>query len=225
MTRLDETFLQIGIEAPLQRQDVIQVAAFQERSTVVGPGQRCVIWVAGCLRRCPGCIKPDHLSFEAGETVSVADLQERVVQIRDIEGITFSGGEPFEQAAALGELGRRLKTKGLSVVAYSGYRFEALKAEPLRFGPLLEVVDLLVDGEYHREMPGPYRWRGSANQRFHVLSQRGELPVDPAEAVQEVQCAVGDEGMRLIGFPDREMERRLQDELAARGILFKRVNE
>jgi anaerobic ribonucleoside-triphosphate reductase activating protein len=220
---LDDTFLPKDTMLPPRRPGIVQMAAFQERSTVAGPGQRAVVWVAGCLRRCPGCIKPEHFTFDTGEAVPVVDLANRILGIRDIDGVTYSGGEPFEQATALGELSQRLQTAGLSVVSYSGYRIEALQAQPERFGSLLEVIDLLIDGEYRRELPGPFRWRGSANQRFHVLTARGQIPADPEEAVREVQCAISVEGMRLTGFPSQEMERRLQEELTARGVLIKRV--
>jgi anaerobic ribonucleoside-triphosphate reductase activating protein len=193
----DETFLprQISISAleavsELQKSvdDLrIQVAGFEPQSCVAGPGLRTVVWVAGCHRRCPGCSQPEYLPFGVGESVSVEALWHRINSQSDIDGVTFSGGEPFEQSSALAALARRIHQKGLNVVAYTGYRLEALQANPSRFGELLSEVDLLIDGEFRVELAGKYRWRGSSNQRLICLTNRIKTPVE--EAVSEMQIS------------------------------------
>src|SRR5688500_13937382 len=139
--KLDETFLPSGSAAPLAISHAIRLGAFEPRSVVAGPGQRAVLWVAGCLRRCPGCMKPDLFDFKAGETVSIDTIEEAIFQVPDLDGVTFSGGEPFEQATPLAELARRLRGRGMTVLVYSGYRLDALCAQPDRFQSLLVETD------------------------------------------------------------------------------------
>ena len=109
---MDETFLLQGLDPPAFDAEVLQVGAFQERSFVAGPGERAVVWVAGCLRRCPGCMKPDLFAFDVGRSIPVQELAAKILSIPGLTGVTFSGGEPFEQAAALGRLAKTVRAGG-----------------------------------------------------------------------------------------------------------------
>lgn len=215
--KLDETFLIVDAPIPGYDPDVLRVGAFQERSYVAGPGCRAVIWVTGCLRRCPGCIKPEFLPFEVGEFVSIDEMAKMVLAIEGLEGVTYSGGEPFEQAVPLANLSRMLKSAGLSIAAYSGYRYEALCADRIRFGPLLDELDVLIDGEYLQNSGGVQLWRGSDNQRIHVLS-----PINCAindQPIQEIQVTLEGDRVRITGFPDPATEKMILDGLSACGIV------
>ena len=87
-----------------------------------------------------------------------------------IEGVTFLGGEPFEQAEALGVIAEKIKKAGLSVVCFTGCKFEDLKLEA-KNKKLLDNIDLLIDGEYIEELKDFSRpWCGSSNQRYHFLT-------------------------------------------------------
>ena len=83
--------------------DGVNVAAFLPRSRANGPGERAVVWVQGCPRPvCPGCWNPAFLDVNHEATrVSVPDLAARILALDGLDGVTFSGGEPFHQAAAL----------------------------------------------------------------------------------------------------------------------------
>lgn len=221
---LDDTFLIRDATAPLRSANSIRLAAFEPRSLVAGPGSRAVLWVAGCLRRCPGCIKPEYLSFDAGCDVSVAELVERILKIDGLDGVTYSGGEPFEQAAPLADLSRRLREHGLTVAAYSGYRLEALKTET-RFKPLLHELDLLIDGEYRQELPGPFRWRGSANQEVHALTSQCQDTAPADQMIREIQVSLNDGVLRLTGFPNQDFQRLLAERLRLRGIILTEVHD
>jgi Organic radical activating enzymes len=217
---LDNTFLIENAIAPTARHDQVRLGEFQARSFVAGPGQRSVIWVAGCNRRCPGCMKPDLFSFSAGRWISVSSLSRMILSVAGSEGVTYSGGEPFEQADALAALSRQLKANGLSVAVYTGYRLEALKAQPERFGSLLREVDILIDGEYRRELEGPMRWRGSNNQKVLMLHNGETKECIDTELLQEVQLEVTTERLRLTGFPSDDMEKKLIECFALRGIVL-----
>lgn len=221
---LDETFLPFEAAAPLAMPDAIRIGAFEPRSVVAGPGQRAVLWVAGCLRRCPGCMKPDLFDFNAGETVSVDAVEEMIMKVQRLDGVTFSGGEPFEHAAPLAKLARRLRSRGMTVLVYSGYRLDALCARPDRFQLLLDETDILIDGEYRRELPGPFAWRGSSNQVVHSLTARGKVVEYGQRPIREMQISLTKDGLRLSGFPSAEVEAALTRELRTRGICMNPVN-
>jgi len=153
----------------------LRIAGLTKESVVDGPGIRFVVFVQGCPHHCPGCHNPETLDFAGGEEITVDEL---FVQIRDtrlLQGVTFSGGEPFAQAAALAYLGKKVKELGLDIVTYTGYTFEevldmAEKNQEVR--DLLEISDLLVDGPYlAEERDLSIAFRGSRNQRIISVAE------------------------------------------------------
>lgn len=102
---------------------------------------------------------------------SVADW---LLSIEGIDGVTFSGGEPFEQARTLTRVIDHVRAeRDLSVMSFSGYTLESLRAygTPAQQA-YLDRLDLLVDGPYDRTRHSDLLWRGSSNQRIHLLTQR-----------------------------------------------------
>src|SRR5947207_12067562 len=95
----------------MENPNVIRLARRSNHCTVLGPGTRAVLWVQGCPFRCPGCVAPETLPFRGGEAVSVASLADELIGLPEIEGVTFSGGEPMSQAAALARLVDLVRTK------------------------------------------------------------------------------------------------------------------
>lgn len=223
--KLDNTYLIQDSHAPQMPADAIQLGAFQARSSVLGPGERAVIWVAGCLRRCPGCIKPELFSFAAGRLVEIEFLASQIQNIPNLRGVTYSGGEPFEQAHTLGKLSRLLKQGGLDILVYTGYTLAALRKSPERFSPLLEVADYIVDGEYRQDLPGPFQWRGSANQTLYDLRRGTTINDTIASPHREVELSFGGEELIMTGFPSPAFVSALHDQLAIRGINLVALDE
>ena len=200
---------------------VLQVGRIAERCGVLGPGQRAIVWVAGCPLRCRECIAPELLDPAAGEPLAVDALAARLLALPDVDGVTFSGGEPFAQAEALLDLSLRLRAARpqLSLMSFSGYPLSWLRehGSAAQLG-LLEQLDLLVDGPYIPQRHAPLRWRGSANQRIRLLSGRhaelAHVPDEPAGIELEIDA---DGGFAWAGVPPRrgwrgELERGLRDE-------------
>ncbi len=152
---------------------MINVAGIMEDSIVDGPGLRTAIFAQGCPRRCEGCHNPQSHAFGTGTDRTVDDLFAHIRKNPIVRGVTFSGGEPFSQAAPFAELGRRLKQAGYEVAAYTGYTFEALlKDGTPEQKALLETLDILIDGEFilaQRNLD--LRFRGSENQRILDVPQ------------------------------------------------------
>ena len=152
----------------------LQVHRFLPFTRAEGPGNRACLWVQGCPIRCPGCFNPGTWSADGGEEVTVEEMEARILAVSGIEGVTFLGGEPFEQAEALADLGWRVQSAGLSVMTFTGYVLEdILKSSRKGWHDLLSVTDLLLDGPYVKDLTDTSRpWVGSSNQRYHFLTPR-----------------------------------------------------
>ena len=138
-------------------------------SIVDGPGLRFTVFVQGCPHNCPGCHNPQTHAFDGGTLVEKEQILERIKGNPLLDGVTFSGGEPFCQAKALAALGREIRKLGLNIMTYSGYTFEQLYArrDEDGIGELLEVTDWLVDGPYVESLRSlELQFRGSSNQRI-----------------------------------------------------------
>ena len=149
-------------------------------SIVDGPGIRYVVFVQGCPHHCPGCHNPDTHDFEGGYPADTEKILQQIASDPLISGVTFSGGEPFCQAAALCELGERVRALGNNIVVYSGYTFEELlekgKTEPDVLC-LLRLCDLLIDGRYVESLRDlSLQFRGSSNQRLIDLKKEFAEP-------------------------------------------------
>jgi anaerobic ribonucleoside-triphosphate reductase activating protein len=124
-------------------------------------------------------------------------LAERILDGPAVEGVTFLGGEPFEQAAALAELGGILRGRGLSVLTFSGYTLETIRrAGRADQDALVDVADLLMDGPFVRgrlDLSRP--WVRSANQRDHFLTDRyRHLEPELASIPQRLEVRVHPDG-------------------------------
>lgn len=139
---------------------------------VEGPNKRFCLWVQGCKRHCVGCWAKETWKFGVGTDYSVEELTELVTNQKEIEGVTFLGGEPFEQAEPLSRIAQNVKKLGLSVVCFTGYTIEELRAKNSQaVNKLLENIDLLVDGGFEKDNFDLSRpWVGSSNQRYIFLT-------------------------------------------------------
>ena len=148
----------------------IRIAGTVSESIVDGPGFRYTIFVQGCPHNCPGCHNPQTHDFGAGKLVDTDELFNECIEDPLNKGVTFSGGEPFCQAAALYELGKRFKERGLSIWCYSGWTWKELwKQAEMKddVRKLLSIIDVLVDGRFIEERKSlSLPFRGSENQRL-----------------------------------------------------------
>jgi anaerobic ribonucleoside-triphosphate reductase activating protein len=205
---------------------MLRVAAIVDDTLAEGPGRRWALWVQGCSIRCPGCCNPEMFDARRGQPAELGALAARVAaaRARGVEGVTFLGGEPFEQAAGLAVLARDAKALGMTVMVFSGYTLDVLQARP-EAAALLALTDLLVDGPYDRTRPEPAppngrRWIGSANQGMHYLTA-AYAPDDPQmRGANTIEIRVSKGAISINGWPsaDRLIAGRGPGEpLAARG--------
>lgn len=150
--------------------DTLKLAGTVNDSIVDGPGMRFTVFVQGCPHRCKGCHNPHTHDFEGGEDVTLESLLEKIKSNPLLDGVTFSGGEPFCQAKPLYELALEIKKLGINIVTYTGYRFEYLTEnanEENFYSELLSVTDYLVDGPFELDKRNILlKFRGSSNQRI-----------------------------------------------------------
>ena len=160
-----------------RRMSVLNLAGFLPRSDVNGPGTRAVLWVQGCPRRCPGCFNRQFQPFSPANVTDVRTVAARILAVPGIEGVTFSGGEPFSQAGPLALLGDEIRRAGLSVVTYTGHTASELaEGTDPAWPALLAVTDLLVAGPYVASLSCPDALKGSANQQVIPLGTRLARP-------------------------------------------------
>ena len=152
----------------------LSVYKILERTKVEGHGTRFCIWVQGCSRHCKGCYATNTWDKSKGKIYLVDDIFKNIMLQKDIEGVTFLGGEPFEQAEALGLLAQKCKSQGLSVLTFTGGIYEELKEQnDAGTKLLLDNTDLLIDGAFDKEKLDYSRaWVGSNNQRYLFLTDR-----------------------------------------------------
>ena len=146
---------------------VIRVCGIEPESIVDGPGFRYVLFVQGCPHHCHGCHNPESWAFDAGYDMTVDEIFDEIMSRKGLRGVTFSGGEPFEQATALVELAGKIKAAGLTLMSYSGYTLDELEARhDEATDNLLGMLDMLVDGRYDEKLRNlTLVYCGSENQR------------------------------------------------------------
>ena len=147
---------------------VLRTGGIEPESIVDGPGFRYALFVQGCYLRCPGCHNAHLQTCSGGTEISLNEVLRDITANPLLDGLTLTGGDPFTQAASCAALAEAVRGMGLSVVTFTGYRWEELLAagreEWLR---LVETSDLIVDGPFVMALRDlDLRFRGSANQRL-----------------------------------------------------------
>ena len=156
---------------------VLRIAGIVRESIVDGKGIRFTVFCQGCPHHCPGCHNPQTHPFDGGSLVKIERIAQEIGKNPLLQGVTFSGGEPFCQACAFAELAKLVHAMpgNLDVTCYSGWTYEQLlekaETEP-DVAALLGECDYLVDGPFvlaKRDLT--LRFRGSSNQRFLDLKK------------------------------------------------------
>lgn len=159
----------------------INVAGIIKNSLSNGPGMRYVLFVQGCPHHCKGCHNEHTWPFKDNRLMTVDEILEDIKkEMPLIQGVTFSGGEPFDQPRELSILARRIKDElGLTVMSYTGYTYDQIRScrilrdcDSTYKNQLLDVIDILVDGKFEEDnQEGAHEWAGSANQKVYFLTK------------------------------------------------------
>jgi anaerobic ribonucleoside-triphosphate reductase activating protein len=135
----------------------------------LGPGRRVGIWFQGCSIRCKGCISLDTWAQKPAQETVGRLLHSIDDWVAEADGITISGGEPFDQDGALEELLLGLRRRqDKDILVYSGYPLERLD-----LSNFAGLIDAIVTDPFQIDQPQTLALRGSDNQRLSCLTQLG----------------------------------------------------
>lgn len=181
-----------------------------------GPGERAAIWFQGCTLNCAGCQNPESHTFEAPET-DIGSIIDWLVSLQDIEGVTFSGGEPLQHYSDLLTLCRVLRRyrPELSIGIFTGYTLRELErgsfehrlgsrmlpSAPESFWETLKpLLDFAVCGRFNAAQTSTaLPLCGSANQTLELLSARYTRE---SFSQQTIEVRINENGLvQITGFP------------------------
>jgi anaerobic ribonucleoside-triphosphate reductase activating protein len=139
--------------------------------TTLGPGRRIGVWFQGCSIACKGCISPDTWSTNVGWTSVDKVAAALKAWASTADGLTVTGGEPFDQPEALAALLSAWQAMSeADVLIFTGYELP-------RVQPVVDacdgLIDAIVSGPFDRHATQHLALRGSDNQSLHILTERG----------------------------------------------------
>ena len=182
-----------------------------------GPGLRAVVFFQGCSIGCLRCWNPKSHHFQ-GPEVTVDVVAQDVLKSRQehtLEGVTFSGGEPMQQADSLLRLIQCLRQQApeLSFGMFSGYTERELDRSQYRiwgddsseqhrkclWDEIRACLDFAILGRFNQAQPGNMPLRTSRNQVLRLFTD-SYTPADFSEQLIEVNISEGGQA-EVTGFP------------------------
>lgn len=182
----------------------------------LGPGKRLCIWVCGCGRRCARCANPELQYADPEKEIDLKEFISLIVpQLRLADGVTISGGEPFDQTVELAELVKAVRRYTEDILIFTGYTRQALESRhDAATDQVLKTTAVLIDGEYIDEQNLGDTLRGSSNQQIHYLSEKFRSKYEPyLKSGRKVQNVATSSGVFSIGIHNRGFMDALQDNL------------
>jgi anaerobic ribonucleoside-triphosphate reductase activating protein len=189
--------------------------------TTLGPGRRLGIWFQGCSIRCDGCISADTWGPGKRPLALAQLLDDLQPWLAEAEGITLSGGEPFDQPdALLALLGALRQRTRVDILVYSGHSLEALQPVLQRAEGLL---DALMCDPFEQQQAQTRVLRGSDNQRLIFFTELGrqrlgayERPLQADDRALDLMFD-DDGSIWMAGIPRRDDLLQLRDLLHEQG--------
>lgn len=168
-------------------------------SRVNGPGKRFTLWTQGCSKGCVDCFNPETWNNKNNIILSSNEIFE-LIKEEEIDGVTITGGDPFEQEEELLDLLILISNLSLSkgVIVFSGFTYDEIRENKIR-EKCCDYIDVLIDGRYEKENRVSDCFKGSSNQNIIYFSSKvkeEELIMD-----QEVEVSIMDDIISVTGFP------------------------
>lgn len=181
---------------------------------VLGPGNRLALWVQGCKRKCKGCISPELQDYNGTEydNKSLANIVNQLMRTQKLDGITISGGEPFEQKEDLLEFCSWLSTN--NILIYTGYTYQEVLS---LCGEKLErsKIGVLITNPYIEKLNDDIPLRGSTNQEIIYLnpSLRTSFENYIKSGIREQQLFVEQNTVYFAGIPRKGTAKIIRKEI------------
>ena len=182
-----------------------------------GPGLRAVVFFQGCSLGCGKCWNPSSHRFH-GTDATIDFVAQEVLRVRQehtLEGITFSGGEPMQQADSLLGLMHSLRQEApeLSFGMFSGYAEHELdqgqywiwgdgtsqQHRKRLWQEIRASLDFAIMGRFNQAQPSDMPLRTSRNQLLRLFTD-SYTPEDFSEQLTEVNINEGGQA-EVTGFP------------------------
>lgn len=195
--------------------------------TVLGWGRRIGIWLQGCTIHCPQCVARDTWVNDPKREIEIAELVAWCgeVAVDGLEGITISGGEPFEQPEALEHLLAMLRgwtdtmAHPVDYLCYSGMPIRTLRD---RHGGILSWLDVIIPEPFAHTLP-TRALRGSSNQPIIPLTGLGRRRYAQVGDCHDAehkrfQVAVDNQSIWFIGIPERDDMDKMAAQCESQGL-------
>lgn len=186
----------------------------------LGYGRRLAIWVQGCSLGCKGCINPELWKVSGGKSIHLEQLAALLLpEIKQFDGITITGGEPFHQYEQLIAFCSFLKQKtDTNILVFSGYTIEQL-IENHPDNLFLSCIDHLVDGTFQQGLGEKNSLRGSSNQNFFTFESGKIIQTEPFAKTGKWSINVENGQMIFMaGIPGEDEMTKLKENLMKTGI-------
>lgn len=198
--------------------------------TALGPGVRVGLWVQGCTIGCAGCASTDTWSPAGGVERDIAEVASEIVALAaqtHADGLTISGGEPFQQPEELAQLVEEVRSQwpgpqAVDVLIFTGYAEAAARR---RSPALWAQADIIVAGPYRHDRPSAHPLLASDNQTLELNTALGRARMaGPSADRVHLQISADDTTLTLAGLPQPGDLDRLRQELERRGVYFADVS-
>jgi anaerobic ribonucleoside-triphosphate reductase activating protein len=173
-----------------------------DSSSVNGPGNRAVLWFQGCSLACKGCWNPETHAFHERNRISIGDIQDWITNLKDVEGITLSGGEPMQQAPYLYVLVAWIREHrpDLTIGMYTGYNLKELE-----------------NGTFKWKSAEDADWQRGSKQLWAAIKEHLDFAVT-GRYIESVAChdepLRGSRNQEVVFFTDRYKESDLSQQMA-----------
>ncbi len=181
----------------------INIAHIEPESYIYAPEKQFVIWMQGCSIHCKGCWNTEMWSFNKKKLLEIDDIIAQIFKINNLKGVTFLGGEPFDQEKELLYFVEKLKKTKLGITIYTGYEQEKLNKNIEK--EILKNTDLLISGKYIKELRNTnLQWIGSENQQLIYLSKFYKTNKNNNANYCEINISESG-AITMLGFPDEDL--------------------